>query len=65
VEYLHSLVYRALDVIADTRKRQNRSKSGAQDSADHDMEDDATFLNLECTIEGGLLDQLSNEKEHG
>eukprot|EP00873_Tetraselmis_striata_P038572 jgi/Tetstr1/458836/TSEL_045219.t1 len=57
VEYLHSLVYRALDVIADTRRRQNRSKSGAQDGIHHDMEDDATFLNLDATIEdGGNID---------
>lgn len=53
VEYLHSLVYQALEFVAERKIKAVRNKDGADGADDKDeFDDNELFLTLDDTLEG-------------
>ena len=64
IEYLHALVYKALEVISNKKKQKQTQNQQAVDiDVDADdietfFEDDEHFLNLDDALEGMIITQL-------
>lgn len=55
VEYLHSLVYQALEFVAERKVKAVRNKAAGAagpDDDDDEFDDEEQFLNLDDTLEG-------------
>lgn len=52
VEYLHSLVYQALEFVAERKVKAVRSKGLADAGAEDEFDDEERFLSLDDTLEG-------------
>ncbi|KAL0054533.1 hypothetical protein WJX82_010399 [Trebouxia sp. C0006] len=62
VEYLHTLVYQALEFIAEKKRRASKGLSGQQEADNDDLDDEEQFLNLDDVLEEGTaidMDQTS------
>ncbi len=58
VEYLHSLVYQALEFVAERKVKAVRNRAaGAAGADDYDDEfdDEEAFLNLDGSLEGKII----------
>ncbi|KAL3132422.1 hypothetical protein ABBQ32_008980 [Trebouxia sp. C0010 RCD-2024] len=62
VEYLHSLVYEALEFIAEKKRRASKGPSNQQQADCDDLDDEEQFLSLDDVLEEGTgidMDQTS------
>ncbi|DBA99076.1 hypothetical protein WJX77_009045 [Trebouxia sp. C0004] len=62
VEYLHTLVYQALEFIAEKKRRASKALSSQQEADNDDLDDEQQFLNLDDVLEEGTaidMDQTS------
>ncbi|KAA6428176.1 MAG: condensin-2 complex subunit H2 [Trebouxia sp. A1-2] len=62
VEYLHTLVYQALEFIAEKKRRASKGLSSQQAADTDDLDDEEQFLNLDDVLEEGTaidMDQTS------
>jgi hypothetical protein len=57
VEYLHSLVYQALEFVADRKVKslKNKGKADAGNQDDDEFDDEEHFLSLDDTLEGNKM----------